>query len=211
MEKNIASQAKIEALNVATLIELARKDRDDTARAAQSRAHFIDGLIAAGFNSKNVLPKNKLPAGFNGDHMRRKLEEIGAAAVKIKGKRMTETEIAKYFNDEIGKVVLLAGTAKGPMRNAENKTQQTWNSELAAWVGKVIKSLAEKEALAKDAAAGTPSMTKTKREVYIEYLQKAFNMTFKVDNPTDDAEAAQTALQALAKLEKATLKKPTKA
>lgn len=203
MEKTTTSLAK--------LIELARKDKDDTARAAQSRATFIDGLIAAGFTAQNVLPKSRLPEGFNGEHMRRKLEEIGIAAIKIKGKRLNDTEIAKYFNDEIGKVVLLGGTAKGPMRNAENKTQQTWNSELAAWVGKVIKSLAEKEALAKDAAAGTPSMPKAKRDVYLEYLQKAFNMTFKVDNPTDDAVAAQTALQALAKLEKATLKKPIKA
>lgn len=194
-----------------TLISLARRDADDGAKAIVSRTAFIDGLIKEGFTAINVLPKAKLPAGFNGEHMRRKLETIGIAAIKIKGKRLNDSEIAKYFNDEIGKVVLLAGTAKGSLRNEAGVTQQTWNSELSAWVGKAIKSLAERAA---DGAAKTDSaakQTKAKREVYLDYLQKAFNMTFKEDNPTDDAEAAQAALQALAKLEKATLKAPNRA
>jgi len=194
-----------------TLITLARKDADDTTKAIVSRAAFIDGLIAAGFTAVNVLPKAKLPNGFNGEHMRRKLETIGAAAIKIKGKRMNDAEIAKYFNDEIGKVVLLAGTAKGPMRNEAGVTQQTWNSEIAAWVGKAIKSLAERAADSAAKADGAPKPPKAKREVYLDYLQKAFNMTFKEDNPTEDAEAAQAALQALAKLEKAPLKAPSRA
>jgi hypothetical protein len=203
MDTNIAA--------LANLIALARKDKDDTTKAEISRTTFIDGLIAAGFTAVNVLPKAKLPAGFNGEHMRRKLEVIGIAAIKIKGKRLNDAEIAKYFNDEIGKVVLLAGTAKGPLRNEAGVTQQTWNSELAAWVGKAIKSLAERAADGAAKADGAPKPPKAKREVYLDYLQKAYNMTFKEDNPTDDAEAAQAALQALAKLEKATLKKPTKA
>ena len=203
MDTNIAA--------LANLIALARKDKDDTTKAEISRTAFIDGLIAEGFTAVNVLPKAKLPAGFNGEHMRRKLEVIGIAAIKIKGKRLNDAEIAKYFNDEIGKVVLLAGTAKGSLRNEAGVTQQTWNSELAAWVGKAIKSLAERAADNAAKAAGTPKPPKAKREVYLDYLQKAFNMTFKEDNPTDDAEAAQAALQALAKLEKATLKKPSQA
>ena len=203
MDTNIAA--------LANLIALARKDKDDTTKAEISRTAFIDGLIAEGFTAVNVLPKAKLPAGFNGEHMRRKLEVIGIAAIKIKGKRLNAAEIAKYFNDEIGKVVLLAGTAKGSLRNEAGVTQQTWNSELAAWVGKAIKSLAERAADNAAKAAGTPKPPKAKREVYLDYLQKAFNMTFKEDNPTDDAEAAQAALQALAKLEKATLKKPSQA
>ena len=203
MDTNIAA--------LANLIALARKDKDDTTKAEISPTAFIDGLIAEGFTAVNVLPKAKLPAGFNGEHMRRKLEVIGIAAIKIKGKRLNDAEIAKYFNDEIGKVVLLAGTAKGSLRNEAGVTQQTWNSELAAWVGKAIKSLAERAADNAAKAAGTPKPPKAKREVYLDYLQKAFNMTFKEDNPTDDAEAAQAALQALAKLEKATLKKPSQA
>jgi hypothetical protein len=112
---------------------------------------------------------------------------------------MNDAEIAKYFNDEIGKVVLLAGTAKGPMRNEAGVTQQTWNSEIAAWVGKAIKSLAERAADSAAKAAGTPNAPKSKKEVFLDYLQKAYNLTFKEDCPCEDAEAAQKDLLALAK------------
>lgn len=184
---------------LANLIALARKDKDDTTKAEISRTAFIDGLIAEGFTAVNVLPKAKLPAGFNGEHMRRKLETIGIAAIKIKGKRLNDAEIAKYFNDEIGKVVLLAGTAKGSLRNEAGVTQQTWNSELAAWVGKAIKSLAERAADNAAKAAGAPTPPKSKKEVFLDYLQKAYNLTFKEDCPCEDAEATQKDLLALAK------------
>jgi hypothetical protein len=192
----------------AALVAMSRIAADDETRASVSRTTFIDGLVAAGFTSKNIVPKNKLPAGYNGEWMRGRLELIGAATVKIGGKRMTEADLVKYADEGVSNKVLLSGTPKGTLR-VDGKPVTTWAGNVSSWIGKVQVSLAEREA-AKLQMPGTPKMTKAKKDVFMDYVQKAYNLTFKEDAPTKDAAAAQKLCRDLAKTVGGTLSTPTK-
>jgi hypothetical protein len=200
---DMTAEQKIELL-----VSWARTAADDETKASMSRTTFLDGLIQAGFTSKNIVPKNKLPAGYNGEWMRGKLELIGAATVKIGGKRMTQADLAKYFDEGVSNKVLLSGIPKGTLR-VDGKPVTTWAGNVSSWIGKVQVSLAEREA-AKLQMPGTPKMTKAKKDVFMDYVQKAYNLTFKEDAPTKDAVAAQKLCRELAKTVGGTLSTPTK-
>jgi hypothetical protein len=193
----------------ALLVAWSRTAADDETRASVSRTTFIDGLVQAGFTSKNILPKKKLPAGFNGDWMRPQLLLVGAATIKIKGKRLSDADLVRYADDAVSNKVLLSGTPKGTMRDENGKTIVTWAGQADSWLGKVAVSLAEREA-AKVQMPGTPKMTKAKKDVFMDYVQKAYNLTFKEDAPTKDAVAAQKLCRDLAKTVGGTLSTPTK-
>jgi hypothetical protein len=195
------------------LIALGRKALDDENRAEVSRLAFIDKLIADGFTSTNILPKKKLPAGFNGDWMRPQLLLVGAATIKIKGKRLSDADLVRYADDAVSNKVLLSGTPKGTLRDENGKTLTTWAGQADSWLGKVRLALIEREAqkLADELGdtAGTPRTPTGAKDVVLGYLQKAYNKTFKdAEALSCDLDDAQKALRAAAKAFGGTLNAP---
>jgi hypothetical protein len=187
------------AMNIDTLIAFGRKAFDDGAKAEISRAALIDSLIAAGFTYANTAAytdKDVKAGKVSNENIahRGQLGLIAVASIKIKGKRLSDDDLAKFADDGVSNKVLLAGTAKG---NISGET--TWKGNATSWLSKVRNDLEARENAAKDKAAGTPNAPKSKKEVFLDYLQKAYNLTFKEDNPCEDAEAAQKDLLALAK------------
>ena len=198
---------------LAALIALGRKALDDENRAAVSRLAFIDGLIGAGFTSTNIMPKKKLPAGFNGEWMRPQALLIGAASIKIKGKRLSDADLVRYADDSVSNKVLLSGTPKGTLLDDSGKTVTTWAGNADSWLGKVRLALIERETqkLAEELGdvAGTPRPTTGPKDVVLGYLQKAYNKTFKDGEALScDLEEAQKALRATAKAFGGTLSTP---
>jgi hypothetical protein len=195
------------------LIALGRKALDDETRAEVSRLAFIDKLIADGFTSTNILPKKKLPAGFNGEWMRPQLLLVGAATIKIKGKRLSDADLVRYADDAVSNKVLLSGTPKGTMRDETGKTIVTWAGNAESWLGKVRLALIEREAqkLAEELGdvAGTPRPPTGAKDVVLGYLQKCYNKTFKdAEALSCDLDEAQKTLRAAAKAFGGTLSTP---
>jgi hypothetical protein len=179
------------------LLNLSRKDYDDTAKAEKSRIAFIDKLIADGFTSANTSPVKK---GSNVDpKWRKSLMLICAGTIKIKGKRLSDADLGKFGDDAVSNKVLLAGTAKG---NISGET--TWKGNATSFLGKVRKDL---EARAMAGVAGTPRTPSTDTDIILGYLQKAYTKTFKdaVDLKCDLADL-QKELRALGKALGAELK-----
>lgn len=195
------------------LIALGRKAIDDENRAEVSRLAFIDKLIADGFTSTNILPKKKLPAGFNGEWMRPQLLLVGAATIKIKGKRLSDADLVRYADDAVSNKVLLAGTPKGTLRDENGKTVVTWAGNADSWLSKVRLALIEREAQKRaeeqGEVAGTPRTPTGPKDVVLGYLQKAYNKTFKDGEALScDLDEAQKALRLAAKTFGGTLSTP---
>ena len=198
---------------IVSLIAFGRKAFDDGAKAEVSRKVFIDGLVAAGFTYANTAAYSEKDAKAgkvsNANILHRgQLGLIGAASIKIKGKRLSDADLAKFSDDGVSNKVMLAGTPKG---NISGET--TWKGQATSWLGKVRKDLEARENAAKDAAAGTPRMTSTDNDVMLGYLQKAYNKTFKVDADLKcpDIGDAQKMLRDLAKTFGGTLSAPKRA
>lgn len=190
------------------LIDFGRKNVDNTIRAEISRAVFIDGLVAAGYTSANTASykagdlKSGIVTNANVMH-RANLLFIAAASIKIKGKRLSETDLAKFSNEAVSNKVLLSGTPKGNMSGTV-----TWLGNATSWLGKVRKDLETREMAG---VAGTPRTTSTDTDLILGYLQKAYTKTFKdaVDLKCDLADL-QKELRHVAKSLGAELKSPAK-
>lgn len=196
--------------NISTLIAFGRRAFDDGAKAEVSRATFIDSLIAAGFTYANTVAytDKDAKAGKVSNEIiahRGQLGLIGAASIKIKGKRLSDAELAKFSDDGVSNKVLLAGTPKG---NVSGET--TWKGNATSWLGKVRKDLEERENAAKDDVAGTPRVPSTDTDILIGYLQKAYLKTFKADvNLKCDLQDLQKELRSVAQTLGGSLKTPT--
>lgn len=194
--------------SLAALIAAGRKAFDDTAKADMSRLAFLDGLVAEGFTYANTAAytDKDVKAGKVSNEVkvhRDQLMLISAAAIKIKGKRLSDADLAKFGDDGVSNKVLLAGTAKG---NISGET--TWKGNATSFLGKVRKDL---EARAMAGVAGTPRTPSTDADIILGYLQKAYTKTFKdaVDLKCDLSDL-QKNLRALGKALGAELKAPTK-
>jgi hypothetical protein len=196
--------------NVASLndlLNLSRKDYDDTAKAEKSRIAFIDKLIAEGFTASNIGGQKK---GSNVDPKWRKAAlVIAAGTIKIKGKRLSDADLKKVASEEVSNKVLLAGIPKGTMKDTV-----TWLGNASSYVGKLKNDLEKREAekLAEKAGtpAGTPRTNKNApKDVFLGYLQKAYNLTFKENTiPTKDLAEVQKHLRDTAKGVGGTLNAP---
>lgn len=197
--------------SIAALIAFGRKAYDDGARAELSRTAFIDGLVAAGFTVANTAAYSSKDAkagkvsNENKVH-RDQLLLIGAAAIKIKGRRLSDADLKKFENDEVSNVVILSGTAKGNING-----ESTWKSNATSWLGKVRKDLEAREEAAKTQVPGTPKTPSTDTDIILGYLQKAYTKTFKDDVTLKcDLSDLQKELRVVAKTLGAELKAPTK-
>lgn len=195
---------------IATLISFGRKAFDDGAKAEISRAAFIDGLIAAGFTYANTAAYSEkdAKAGKVSNEVilhRGQLGLIGAASIKINGKRLSDDDLAKFADDTVSNKALLAGTPKG---NVSGET--TWKGNATSWLGKVRLDLQAREAAAKDDVAGTPRTPSSDKDIILGYLQKAYAKTFKdsVDLKCD-LQDLQKELRSVAQTLGGTLKAPT--
>jgi hypothetical protein len=188
-------------LAIDALITLSRADYDATAKAEKTRGAFIDQLIAAGFTHANTVPAKK---GSNVDPVWRKaLTLICAGTIKIKGKRLSDTDLKKLADEEVSNKVLLQGTPKGTMNGVT-----TWLGNAASYIGKVRIDLEKREGEAQD-VAGTPKTPSTDTEIILGYLQKAYTKTFKDDvNLKCDLSALQKEMREVAKVLGADLKTP---
>ena len=192
------------------LIDFGRKTVDTTDRAEISRAAFIDSLIAAGYTASNTASykASDLKAGVvtNANVMHRaNLLYIAAASIKIKGKRLSETDLAKFADEAVSNKVLLSGTAKGNLSGTV-----TWLGNATSWLGKVRKDLEAREAQGQD-VTGTPRTPSTDTDIILGYLQKAYTKTFKDDvNLKCDLADLQKELRSVAKSLGADLKAPAK-
>lgn len=197
--------------SLAALIAFGRKAYDDGARAEMSRTAFIDGLVAAGFTVANTAAYSEKDAkagkvsNENKAH-RDDLLLIGAATIKIKGKRLSDADLKKFADDGVSNKVILAGTAKG---NISGET--TWKGNATSWLGKVRKDLEAREEAAKAQVAGTPRTPSTDTDIILGYLQKAYTKTFKDDVTLKcDLADLQKELRVVAKTLGAELKAPVK-
>jgi len=161
------------------LIAIGRKAFDDGAKAEVSRAALIDGLIAAGFTYANTAAytdkdaKSGKVSNENKAH-RDQLGLIAAASIRIKGKRLSDDDLAKFADDGVSNKQLLAGTAKG---NISGET--TWKGNATSWLGKVRLDLEAREKAAADPVSGTPRTPTSDTDIMLGYLQKAYTKTFK--------------------------------
>jgi hypothetical protein len=194
--------------SIAALIAAGRKAFDDTAKAEVTRLAFLDGLVAAGFTYANTAAytDKDVKAGKVSNEVKVHRDQmllISAAAIKIKGKRLSDADLGKFGDDAVSNKVLLAGTAKG---NISGET--TWKGNATSFLGKVRKDL---EARAMAGVAGTPRTPSTDADIILGYLQKAYTKTFKdaVDLKCDLADL-QKELRALGKALGAELKAPAK-
>lgn len=195
---------------IATLINFGRKAFDDGAKAEISRTAFIDSLIAAGFTYANTAAYSEkdAKAGKVSNEIivhRGQLGLIGAASIKIKGKRLSDADLAKFADDTVSNKALLAGTPKG---NVSGET--TWKGNATSWLGKVRLDLEAREQAAKDKIAGTPRTPSSDTDIVLSYLQKAYTKTFKdsVDLKCD-LQDLQKELRSVAQTLGGTLKAPT--
>lgn len=197
--------------SIAALIAFGRKTFDDTARAETSRAAFIDGLIAAGFTYANTAAYSDkdMAAGKVSNENKAYRDDlllIGAASIKIKGRRLSDADLKKFADEGVSNKVILAGTPKGNISG-----QATWKSNATSWVGKIRKDIEAREEAAKAQVAGTPRTPSTDTDVILGYYQKAYTKTFKDDVTVKcDLAELQKAMRAVAKLLGAELKAPTK-
>jgi len=184
------------------LIVLARKDYDDAAKAEKTRAAFLDGLVAAGFTYDNTAPFKK---GSNVDPVWRKaLLLISSAAIKIKGRRLSDTDLKKVADEGVSNKVILSGTPKGTMNGVT-----TWLGNASSHMGKIRKALEVREGEGDD-TAGTPRTPTTDADIILGYLQKAYTKTFKADVALKcDLSALQKEMREVAKVMGGTLKAPT--
>jgi len=197
--------------SIAALIAFGRKAYDDGARAEMSRTAFIDGLVAAGFTVANTAAYSDkdVKAGKasqeNKVH-RDQLMLVGAASIKIKGKRLSDTDLKRFEDEGVSNKVILAGTAKG---NISGET--TWKGNATSWLGKVRKDLEAREEAAKTQVPGTPKTPSTDTDIILGYLQKAYTKTFKDDVTLKcDLSDLQKELRVVAKTLGAELKAPVK-
>ena len=198
------------ANTIATLINAGRKAFDDGAKAEISRTAFIDLLWADGYRFANTAAftdKDRKAGKVSNENIMRRgnLTLIGAASIKIKGKRLSDADLKKFEDDGVSNKVILSGTAKG---NISGET--TWKGNATSWLGKVRKDLLERENAEKE-TAGTPRAPSTDIDIILGYLQKAYTKTFKDDvNLPVDLLAFQKELRDVAKSLGATLKAPAK-
>jgi hypothetical protein len=191
---------------IAALIAAGRKDVDNTDRAIKSRLALIDLLISSGFNTTNTLPKAKLPIGYNGEWKRDELELIGAASIKINGRRLSDEDLEKFADEGVSNKVLLAGTPKGSMSRTV-----TWKGNTASWMGKIRDALEERENATKVHEVGTLRTTTGPKDVFLGYIQKAYAMTFKNNTlPAKDLAETQRILRDAAKSVGGTINDPAK-
>lgn len=196
---------------LSALIAFGRKAYDDGARAEMSRTAFIDGLVAAGFTFANTAAYSDkdVKSGKVSNEVkvhRDQLLLIGAASIKIKGKRLSDADLKRFEDESVSNKVILAGTAKG---NISGET--TWKGNATSWLGKVRKDLEEREEAAKAQVAGTPRTPSTDTDIILGYLQKAYTKTFKDDVTVKcDLADLQKELRVVAKTLGAELKAPTK-
>ena len=198
------------ANTIASLINAGRKAFDDGAKAELSRTAFIDLLWADGYrfaNTASFTDKDRKAGKVSNENVMRRgnLMLIGAASIKIKGKRLSDADLKKFEDDGVSNKVILSGTAKG---NISGET--TWKGNATSWLGKVRKDLLERENAEKE-TAGTPRAPSTDIDIILGYLQKAYTKTFKDDvNLPVDLLAFQKELRDVAKSLGATLKAPAK-
>jgi hypothetical protein len=191
------------AAEVIALINMGRADYKATEDAALKRETFLQGLMSQGFTSANTAGAKK---GSNIDpKWRKQALVICAGAIKINGKRLSDADLVRVADEEVSNKVILAGTPKGAMSETV-----TWLGNAASHLNKIRKDLAAMEDAKVAGVAGTPKMTKAKKEVFMDYVQKAYNLTFKEDAPTKDAVTAQKLCRDLAKTVGGTLSTPTK-
>ena len=197
--------------SIAALIAFGRKAYDDGARAEMSRTAFIDGLIAAGFTVANTAAYSDkdVKAGKVSNENKAHRDDlllIGAASIKIKGKRLSDADLKKFADDGVSNKVILAGTAKG---NISGET--TWKGNATSWLGKVRKELEAREEAAKAQVGGTPRPPSTHADILLGYYQKAYIKTCKDDiNVPCDLAELQKLMRAVAKLLGGELKAPAK-
>lgn len=191
------------------LIAFGRKAFDDGAKAELSRTALIDGLIAAGFTYANTAAysdKDAKAGKVSNENIvhRGQLSLIAAASIRIKGKRLSDADLAKFSDEGVSNKMLLAGTPKG---NISGET--TWKGNATSWLGKVRLELEARENAAKDKVAGTPRTTSSDTEIILAYLQKAYTKTFKdsVDLKCD-LQDLQKKLRSVAQTLGGTLKMP---
>lgn len=194
--------------SIAALIAAGRKAFDDDTKAKVTRLAFLDGLVAAGFTYANTAAytDKDVKAGKVSNEVkvhRDQMMLISAAAIKIKGKRLSDTDLGKFGDDAVSNKVLLAGTAKG---NISGET--TWKGNATSFLGKVRKDLEAREMAG---VAGTPRTPSTDADIILGYLQKAYTKTFKdaVDLKCDLSDL-QKELRAIGKRLGAELKAPAK-
>lgn len=192
-----------------SLIDIGRKAVDTGEKAEVTRAAFLDGLIAAGYTVANTAAytASDFKAGkiTNANVMHRaNLLYIAAASIKIKGKRLSDTDLAKFADEGVSNKVILAGTAKG---NISGET--TWKGNATSFLSKVRKDLEAREAQGQ--TASTPRTPSTDADIILGYLQKAYTKTFKDDvNLKCDLETLQKELRHVAKTIGFDLKAPAK-
>ena len=189
------------------LLKHAREDYKATEDAAKKRMTFLDAMIGAGFTAANIGGQKK---GSNVDPKWRKMAlVIAAGTIKINGKRLDDADVAKIANEEVSNKVLLKGIPKGTMKDTV-----TWLGNASSYVGKIKNDLEKREAekLAEELGkpAGTPRTNKNApKDVFLGYLQKAYNLTFKENTiPAKDLAEVQKHLRDTAKGVGGTLNAP---
>ena len=194
--------------SITALIAAGRKAFDDKTKADVTRLTFIDGLVAVGFTYANTAAytDKDVKAGKVSNEVkvhRDQLLLISAASIKIKGKRLSDTDLAKFGDDAVSNKVLLAGTPKGSISG-----DTTWKGNASSFLNKVRKDLEAREMAG---VAGTPRTDSTDTDIMLGYLQKMYTKTFK--DALDlkcDLSILQKDLRAIGKALGAELKAPAK-
>jgi len=194
-------------ITFADLLDFARADYDATAKAEKSRTTLLDAMLGAGFTAANIGGQKK---GSNVDPKWRKQALVMAAGtIKINGKRLDDADLKKIADEGVSNKVLLKGTPKGTMKDTV-----TWLGNASSYLGKIKNGLEKREAekLAEKLGkpAGTPRTNKNApKDVFLGYLQKAYNLTFKENTiPAKDLAEVQKHLRDTAKGVGGTLNAP---
>lgn len=161
--------------SILAIIAAGRKAFDKEGEAAVSRIAFIDAMVAAGFTYANTASYSEADLKAGKVSNERKVFRdtallICAGTIKINKKRLSEADLRKFADEAVSNKVLLNGTAKGNLSSGTS-----WKGNATSYLNKVRLDLKARE----DAGGKAPSVEKTDTDFQIDFLQKAYNRTFK--------------------------------
>lgn len=191
------------------IIKAARADVDKAAGAALARTALIDQLVAAGYTFANTAPytaKDWRDGQVSNEQVmfRGNMMYICAAAIKINGKRLSDTDLQRFMDDEVSNKTVLSGFMKGNVSN-----ERTWKGDATSHLGKLRNELKAREDAAKVDETGKAKNVKTDTDFILDGLQSIYNRTFKADvTVKGELEEIQKAMRSVATAIGATLSKP---
>jgi len=198
------------------IVKSARADVDKKDSAELARKVLIDQLFAAGYrfdNTASYTAKDLREGKVSNANVmyRGNLMYIGAAAIKMNGKRLSDADLQRFMDDEVSNKTVLAGFMKGNVAK-----ERTWKGDVTSHIGKIRNDLKAREDAAKgegegegEGASGKARNVKTDTDFILDGLQSIYNRTFKTDvTVKGDVEEIQKAMRAVATAIGATLAKP---